>query len=362
MSAILLEQHSTPDLQRFTQNFINDLQDSANGKLTDFSYLKTSIFSQKPLIQDPSIFQVMTVGGTNFLSALALFKDRELVFSNQQKFLLPQFLNSQIFLDFVLNHLQPEIQTLAINYGYPIRSFQRQGRLDGVLLRGTKDHVFTGLVRQEVGQVLEDYIFQKTGRHIQITLANDIVCLLASQDSKASVSACINGTGFNLGFLNQNSDFINLESGNFKGFRQTDTGQKVDAMSSNPGSQLFEKEVSGAYLYRHYNIITQKYGWQSIQSTAALDEISRDPGLPQSDIAQKIFQRSAALVACQIAGLYRFLGQGGLTVMMEGGVYWKVYRYPEYLEHYLDLLGVDLTKIEIMRMENPFVGVARLVL
>ncbi|MEM1312453.1 MAG: hypothetical protein AAGF07_03240 [Patescibacteria group bacterium] len=364
MPEINISQYTKDQLNQFKRYFSSQLSDTASGNLKDFSYLKTQLKKQSELLTgNKAKFQVMTIGGTNFLTAVADYKDKKVAYHDERRLILPRLSSKEVLQNFVLQNLSTEIEVLAINFGYPIKSILRQGRLDAELLRGTKDHLFEGLVGRNVGEELEQYISHRLGRSIKIVLANDIVCMLASQNSNnQNLCACIVGTGYNLGFIDKNNSYINLESGNFKQFTQSNTGKVVDKNSTNPSTQLFEKEVAGAYLYRHYNFIAKDLGWSVLDSTAELESLSRQPSPPQSDLANQIFQHSAALVAVQIAGLYEFKNKQELAFVIEGGVYWKVKDYPTYLQKYLNLLGVDLNQITFLKQANHFDGVARLVI
>ena len=57
---------------------------------------------------------------------------------------------------------------VVINFAYPVTPLLRDGRLDGVLLRGMKENRFTGLVGQEIGGSIEKYILEKQKRQIQV--------------------------------------------------------------------------------------------------------------------------------------------------------------------------------------------------
>ena len=155
---------------------------------------------------------------------------------------------------------------------------------------------------------------------------------------------------------------VNLESGNFSGFKQTETGIVIDKNSINSGRQKFEKEVSGAYLYRHYNILAKRHGLSETESTITLGDLACELAGEESKLAQALIDRSAALVACQIAGMYYFRGEEQMNWIMEGGIFYKSYKYQTSLKKYLKKLEVDMDNIKFIKPENAFVGVAKLVL
>jgi hexokinase len=351
--------YTTFELTKITQRFFKELLWWEQGKSRDFSYLKTKITSSN-LVTDAQQFQIMTIGGSNFTSAIGSWQDGKLKLANQVKTTLPIFETKEIFLEFIHNQINLNLEIISINFGYPVENFVRQGRLDATLLRATKEHSFTGLVGENIGQEIEKYIEQKSGKKVQVVVANDIVCLLNSFETTQNSAAMIVGTGFNLGFY-ENNTTVNLESGNFSGFRQSETGVVIDKNSANPGKQQFEKEVAGAYLYRHYNILAKRYGLAETQSTVTLSDIATNGVGDEAMLAQKLFDRSAALVACQLAGLYYFRGEEPMTWIVEGGIFYKSYKYQTSLKKYLKKLEVDLENIQFVKPQNAFLGAAKLV-
>ena len=146
-----------------------------------------------------------------------------------------------------------------------------------------------------------------------------------------SIVAGIVGTGTNFAFFLNKNTAVNLESGNSNHFPQSKTKKIIDRSSTNPEEQLFEKEVAGAYLFRHYQVNQSKKANHFPQSTLDLNHLAC-----QGDrLAQKFFERSSALIASQIAGIYLFKKyylktistdsaqlKPPLTFVMEGSVFW----------------------------------------
>ncbi|MBI4079190.1 MAG: hypothetical protein HY429_02740 [Candidatus Levybacteria bacterium] len=75
-----------------------------------------------------------------------------------------------------------------------------------------------------------------------IAVANDVVRLVLSGLTKyswTSLAGGIVGTGTNLSFFLDEHYVVNLESGNFNKFMQSDEGKSIDSHSVVPGNQLF---------------------------------------------------------------------------------------------------------------------------
>lgn len=252
---------------------------------------------------------------------------------------------------------------VAINYAYPIESFRRGDILDGKLIRGTKGNLFSGLVGKNVGAYLEDYTLKKTNRKIKVSLANDVVCLLLS--SSLSLEGVrigvVVGTGFNTGFWLNSKTIVNIESGNFDDFVMSESGKYVDENSSNCGKQKWEKEVSGAYLVKHYNYFARQNKLNRINKSRKLSEIANEEkGLP-GEISRLLFMRSASLVAVTVAAISKFQsGEGELVI--EGGVFWKGYNFVGYFIDYLKKLDINMSQTKILKYEDPYLCVAKLII
>lgn len=348
-------QYSSDQLKQIRDNFVEELKNASLGKKTSLAFIKNPL-PQKPLVKDGEIFQVMVVGGAVFETALVKKEGNSLLILKQQKETLPLFKNKQTFLTFVEKNLYPKISVVALNFAYALKPVIRGRVIDGIKLgTGGKGHKFTGLINKKVGEEIEKYIFSKRQRKIKVVVANDTICLLLSNPiMKPTIVAGIVGAGTNFAFFLDENSAINLESGNFDKFPQTATGKIVDQNSTQPGKQLFEKEVSGAYLYQHYNVLKHR---SELSSTLELNNYAE-----KGDIfAQKLIERSASLIACQIAGLYQFKSRN-LKFIMEGSLFWHGWHYRDFVEKYLAQLGVAKKYFKFIKIKDSgIIGASRLV-
>jgi hexokinase len=191
--------------------------------------------------------------------------------------------------------------------------------------------------------------------------ANDTVCL-AYSDPQADAFLII-GTGYNVAFID-GDEIINTESGGFTtASLVTKTGLAVDQNSDNTGSYLFEKEVSGGNLYQHYNLLAEELGIDlKLSNTGELSEVGQTSGSMDGLLAQIVFERSASLVAAQLAGLYLFKERPQhIRTVAEGSVFSKGWRYREMVAKYLDELDVPAGTFEFIEVpDSSLVGAARL--
>lgn len=351
------------DAQLIRDNFLKELQQSAKGEKNSLKFIKHHPPSQ-PLIKDDELFQVVVIGGSVFRKALMVKKDNKYLTIQQYEELQPEFETKEIFLQYLLEHLYEETSLVAVNFAYPLESLIRNERLDGILLSGSKENRFEGLIGLPVGVIIEKYLFEKKNKEIKVTLTNDAICLLLSGVNnfpKDSFAGAIMGTGSNMTFF-FNDLAINLESGDFDKFKISESALEIDKESADPGSALFEKEVAGAYLYLQFNYYLQKEALKikSLKSTKDLQIIAlKSDNIKITTIARNLFEKSAAYFAAQIIGLVEFKKQD-LKIIMEGSTYWKNPLYQQYFNKYLQALKQNFN-IEIVKIENSsIIGGAKL--
>jgi hexokinase len=352
-------------LKNIHTNFEQELQLANTNHKTSLPFILNTIPST-PLVKNGETFQVIAVGGSMYRNALVKKENTgDLTIEYEITDRLPIFTLREDFLSFVDGQIESNTTMLALNFAYPLEPVFEKGKLDGKLIRGTKEHRFLGLVGQNVGEEIEKYILEKYKRHITVSVANDTVCLILSGLTKTKwdhLAAGIVGTGLNFALFLDKTTIVNLEAGSFNNFPQTDTGKIVDAASNMKGIGLFEKEVSGAYLYQHFNqlIKEKQVDHQPLKDTTELSYLAAKeiPGV--SEVAAEQLERSAAFVATQIAGIAKFKKQP-LTFIMQGSLFWKGYNYKEMVNKYVHELLPDF-KINFINVDDSDVlGAAKLI-
>ncbi len=351
-------------LQEIQSNFHSELEHASHAQGSSLPFILNPL-PAKPLVANDEIFQVMTIGGSVYRRAMLKKTHNGLEILTLNYGNQPQFVTEDDLLAFLDIHIDTHIKHLAVNFAYPITPIFDNGKLDGILINGTKENQFFGLTNKKVGCEIEKYIKEKRNQEISVSIANDTVCLILSgltQTTWDHLAAGIVGTGVNFALFLDKETVVNLESGAFTGFQPTPTGQAVDAFSKNPGKQLFEKEVSGAYLYQHFNhlVNTKAIDHPQLRETADLSYVAQK-NIPQvSAIAKEHMRRSAAFVATQIAGIASFKKQP-LTFIMQGSLFWKGRDYKETVEEYVKHLLPDF-KINFIDVANSdILGAAKLI-
>lgn len=228
---------------------------------------------------------------------------------------------------------------------------------DAILLRWTKGLKIDGVVGNKVGKALRSAL-QKEGFSVgELRVLNDTVAslmggvhLYSSPAYGQNYVGLIMGTGTNMaGVFHQDqltkippaafgpsrSMVVNLESGNFAPPHLTEYDDKVDRESNNPGTQRFEKAVSGHYLAYLLNAIHPGVVDPSKEGAERLVDL-RDHGQGEvAETAGQLLRRSARLAAAAMVGLVALYPPGETAVLGEGSLFWGD---PKYIETFQDTL------------------------
>lgn len=349
-------------LQTISQNFLKELKDANKGDKTSLAFLRN--FVPTPFVKDNEIFQALVIGGSICQNARMKRNGKSFTILSQSEKEQPVFHTMNDFLSFFAMELDDTTTDVALNFAFPLKPLSRDGKLDGIFLHGTKEHAFEGLQGQKVGEVIERYIQKTQQRTITVCLANDTICLLLSgltHHPFEKLACAIVGTGYNAAFFLTAHEAVNLEAGGFNKLPQDAIDAKLDTASKKPGMQTFEKQVSGAYLYVYFNLLLKgrNIPHKEISSTRELDELARGSSNIAS-LAQEVLQKSAALVACQIAAIAAYR-KSDLICVVEGSLFWKGYQYKEAVGQALVLLSPKHT-ITFIQVENSSImGAAKLI-
>lgn len=322
-------------LSEIKNAFVKELQDSANGQKTSLPFIKHTL-SPYSIVQPGETFQVIAVGGSFYQKALIKKENEDIKIIDYSQNEQPPFLTETALLTFLEQQIDPNVSKLGLNFAYPLEPITRDQTVDGVLKRGSKENTFTGLIGKQVGKTIEDFFKEKHNRSITVAVANDTICLLLSglvQYQWNQLAAGIAGTGLNFALFLEDKTAVNLEAAYFNKFPQSEAGKEIDAFSVAPGDALYEKEVSGAYLFKHFNFLNNKrnLGLTPIATTKELETYLHNGNVDIAKTTREIMDHSASLVAVQIAGIMEFCKRD-LVFIMQGSLYWKGERYKETVE------------------------------
>lgn len=354
---------NTTVLRKITDNFVKELKSADSGKKTSLPFIVHQL-PKSPLVKDDEVFQVIKIGGSILQKSNVYSTGGKINIKTLEEEHLPIMTTKDVFLSVIDKNISPKTTVLALNFAYPLKPVFANGKLDGELVMGTKEHAFQGLVGQAVGETIERYIESKYDRKIKVSIANDTICLTLAgltKHSAESIAGGIDGTGLNFAFFLDKTHLVNLEAANFDKFPQSEEGEQIDAQSITRGRALIEKEVSGGYLYHHLNLLLAKNQIKhpSIESTEQLDRLAHGNIEKVSALAQGLFEHSASLIACEIAGIAEFKKRD-MVFVMEGSLFWVGWHYKVMVEKYVSQLTKHHVAFEEIK-DCGIIGAAKLV-
>lgn len=344
---------SVDELKKIASNFADELTKANSNEPTSLQFLKNTL-PDTDLIKKDEIFQIFTLGGSNFENALIQNKENDIEILDHK---ISPFKGFENFFEFLKSNLHPEVTWVAINFAYPVIPVVRDHKLDGRLIKATKEHSLTQLEGKIVGEEIEKYFLENANRKINVVLANDTICLALAgkfKDKSLDIIGGVVGTGVNFSiFLNENT-IVNLESGNFDKFEFSESGKIIDEKSLIKGGQKFEKEVSGRYLYEHFNIIKNQLGIdiEDLKDTKEIDVLAMRKHTVEGKLADAILERSASLVAAQIYGICQFKKTNKITAVIEGSLFWRGLLYKEKVEYYMEKFELSKDKVNFYKIEK----------
>lgn len=360
---------SSPKLLKvIEQNFISELR-KANAAYLSEGKNNTSLqfivnhLPSSSLVKAGKLFQSLVIGGTITKKALCRKTEKDFEIVNQEKEKdLPLLTQKEGFFQFIDAYVDPKICVLGINFAYPMKPIFEHGKLDGILLETSREKAISAqsLIGKKIGKEIGQYMSEKRGRSISVSVGNDTACLLLSGKTRVfgdNLACGVIGTGLNFGLLLDKNIMVNLESADFDKFPQRELGKTLSDKFGSP----FGKETNGWSLYRHFNaeIKEKKIDFPLLTSTKQLSEVSQQNISQVSDIAQKHLTHSAQLVACQIAGIADFKQQD-MVFVMEGSLFWKGNKYKETVEYTVQQLTQK--HIFFIRIPNSgLLGAAKLI-
>ncbi|KAJ8248262.1 hypothetical protein GJAV_G00240130 [Gymnothorax javanicus] len=192
------------------------------------------------------------------------------------------------------NHINNKKTPLGITFSFPCR----QSKLDeGILLSWSKNYKARGVQGTDVVETLRKAIDRAGGMNVEVlALVNDTVGTMMScgyDDERCEVGAIV-GTGTNACYMEElrHVDFVEGDEGRmcisteWGAFGDdgtlhdfiTDFDHEIDAASSNPGQQLFEKMISGLYMGELVRIILLRMTKEGLLFEGRASEALRTKG------------------------------------------------------------------------------------
>jgi hexokinase len=246
----------------FTREMINGLE----GKKSSLRMIPTYIEADNEFVTEVPVVAI-DAGGTNFRTSLIRFnKEGKLESGQISNFKMPGLegeISGKEFFQAMAGYIKPfadKANRIGFCFSYPTEILPNK---DGRLLQFCKEVQAPEVVGQLIGKSLLEALGTP---HKQIVLLNDTVAtLLAGKSSSYGKSydsfiGYILGTGTNTCYIEHNSNIlknktlvqdrsqiINIESGNFGKAPRTGLDLQFDNTTTNPGNYTFEKMFSGGY-------------------------------------------------------------------------------------------------------------------
>lgn len=350
-------------LKTIQKNFLKELEDAKEGKKTSLPFIVHEL-PKASLVGEGEVFEVIVIGGSICNKAL-LKKEQGEIKILKKELINPAYLKKeQNIPDFVSRHIYPDVEVLAINLAYPLNPIFEEGKLDGILVSGSKEYAFKEMLGKKLGKEIEKFVWKNNKRKLKVSIANDTICLLLSGLTRYKWYELVGGvlgTGLNFAFFLSETQVVNLEAANFDKFPQSEEGKAIDKKSIHPGRSLIEKEVSGAYLYQIFNLGLQNknINHASLSSTRQLDSLMLSDDKKVAGLAKEVMMRASELAACEIGGIALFKNRD-LVFVMEGSLFWVGLGFKRHIVEVLD--KTIKTKVQFVKVEDSTIlGAAALV-
>src|SRR3989338_2834486 len=363
----LIDDSNLPEL---ALNFKHELLASLSNQKSSLPCILNPIHKMVP---QAGVGIAIAIGGTNgYVSTFRVNKKGEIKFLNSSLFALPsQTSKKELFhlitrniLSLTENNKKP--YPIGIGFAYPLKPLLFNGFIDGELMYMTKGNNIDDMVGKRVGQEYHRFLIEEYSIDTTVAVANDAICLLLGGDG-AEIAGVV-GTGLNFAYwekrsniaplklgdlpgFGQNEVAVNIEAKNFNKIPGTKLREMVDKNSDDPGFSWAEKEAAGAYLYQIFNAGKDKIvgkEFPNLTSTDQLNDIMTGAFEAKSKVkmqkaklfAERIFHRSAQIVAIELCGILMKIGKtrGIVPVVMEGGIFWRARNYPALVNLYVNMI------------------------
>lgn len=368
---------------------------------TEIKCLPTYIHPKKDGINGEAT--VFDLGGTNFRAATVSVGKETKVTGIAEKD-ITEMKNKGFTKTDLFDSQAEAIKKLQFNpnsrigycFSYPAKSLSNG---DAELIHWTKGVNIADMAGKPIGKPLVEYLNDKlNARFEKIAVVNDTITSLFAGLKNPGFDAYIGlivGTGTNMATFFP-SEYIpklktmkewsgetpvNFESGNFNPPHLTPYDEEVDSKSDNKGFQRFEKAISGMYLGRVFQaVFPNDPSIESDLDAAGLSKMMNNPEAFKPEyveVAFRIYERSAKLVAASIAGVIMNLNSAypslkKIQVLAEGSLFWSKVKKNNTsyvnivnatLKELLKEAGIGDKEVIISQMENAnLIGAAMSVL
>jgi hexokinase len=253
------------------EDLLNEMEKGLVGNRSSLAMLPSYLHTDSSVPLNTPVI-ALDAGGTNFRSAVITFRESNRIdIEDYQTYMMPG-IESEVakkdFFNILADYVRPLLsrsERIGFCFSYPVEISRNN---DGRLLYFTKEIKAPEVTGSYICRSLREALSEKgINDRWSFTLLNDTVATLLA--GKADSSSCeydsyigfILGTGSNTAYIEDGSkilkdpslhtkgyQIINAESGMFNLIPRNKIDKEFDNKTNNPGSYIFEKMVSGAYL------------------------------------------------------------------------------------------------------------------
>ncbi|HOQ04840.1 MAG TPA: hypothetical protein PKY88_06470 [Anaerohalosphaeraceae bacterium] len=380
------------DFEENVGRFLAEMQKGLAGKKSTVEMIPTYLEADADVPVGQRVI-VADAGGTNFRSATVIFDEqRRPILENLRLFSMPGIekeVSAEEFFKIMAGYFRDigdASERLGFCFSYPVEMYPNK---DGRLLRFAKEIKAPSVIGQMIGERLNEALQAAGLGRKHIVLLNDTVATLLAGCGYQNrifggMIGFILGTGTNCCYIEKNanilkkkdldlsrSQIINTESGGFGHCHRGKLDIRFDKSTVNPGSQRFEKMISGAYLGGLLGLVIRqacKDGLFSRQAaeplsnlenltTKEMNEFLEHPygtgrlaaavrqGLPEDvqilyGLADRLTERAAKLAALNLSSAALQSGQGTdptrpICIVAEGTTFYRMKSLKSRVEFYL---------------------------
>jgi len=369
---------------------LRDMWQGLRGKDASMAMIPTYL-SNDGIVAPGSSAVVIDAGGTNFRTALLSFTEEGYTLEGLKKQPMPGIgkpCTWEEFVAFVADNVEPfmdRADVIGFCFSY---SAVIMPDMDGKVNRIDKEVVVKGSEGQMVGASLSKELERRGWPGKRVVVLNDTVAVLlggAASIDKSRYSGFIgqvSGTGTNtcatvarpdiekLGLDGEGSMIINLESGQYNGFRRGDFDLELDAMSNNPGEKQMEKLTAGVYLGQLCRLMLRAAADEGLLSAAGAEKVRALGNIDSAvidawasgegyenigddaddqelarELSLALFERSARCMCTNLVALSLLMDAGRekpVCVLAEGSLVQRGRHYRPVLERLLNECGEAL--------------------
>lgn len=402
------------DSKEIIKAFLNEMEQGLAGNDSSLAMISSYIpIPEKAPVNEKII--VLDAGGTNFRTALIEFdqesKPHIAYFTNNPMPGIKKETKKEEFFNQIVDYIRPilkESNRLGFCFSYPTLIDRQR---DGKLLYWTKEVKAPEVVGEKVLANLE-LTFRRQGLSSpkKMLVLNDTVASLLAGVTATRFSAEYNyigfilGTGTNTSYIESNkkilkekgldpagSQAMNIESANFNKFDRGDIDLAFDATTANPGKQIIEKMISGAYIGNLCHKILLTAASEGLFSTLVEQILLKMPPLgapdldgilsfepdakdwprclqnwPKNDvltsqaIISETIERAALFTAIILAAVMLKSRKTNNCISADGSVYYKLFSFKQRADKFLsELLKPYDLKFNIVHVDDaPIIGTA----